>query len=495
MRRSGILMHISSLPSSYGIGSMGKSAYDFVDFLKDAGQSVWQLLPINPTGYGDSPYQALSTFAGNPYFVDLNRLVSEGLLTRDEIKKCDFGNDKTHVDYGKLNEGRMPLLQIAFERFDVKDEDFLRFIEEKKWWLEDYALFMALKEQNGGLPWTEWEEGIRMRDEAVLEEYKYKLRKKCLFHYFVQYKFFEQWEQLHEYAKKNGVSIIGDVPIYVPMDSADVWSNPGMFQLDEKLAPTIIAGCPPDAFSADGQRWGNPIYDWEKMEKDNFSWWIKRLEAASQFYDTVRIDHFRGIESYWAIPADEETAINGEWRKGPGMKLIRAIKEALPKAEFIAEDLGFLTPEVIAMQKESGFPGMKILQFAFDSREPGNYLPYTYLPDSVCYTGTHDNETLVQWKGEITEEDLQSAREYMQIGEKDNLCKEMLRLGMNCVSNLFVAQLQDYLQLDAWARMNKPSTLNGENWTWRAKKSEISKALAKEIYTLTKRSGRLVRNK
>ena len=495
MRRSGILMHISSLPSSYGIGGMGKSAYDFVDFLRDAGQSVWQLLPIHPTGYGDSPYQALSTFAGNPYFVDLNSLASEGLLTREELKKCDFGDDRVRVDYGKLSEGRPELLYKAFERFDTKDEDFVKFVEDEKWWLEDYALFMAIKTSKGGRPWTEWEPELKNRDSEALEECRRKMRMQCMFHCFVQYKFHVQWKELREYAHSNGVSIIGDVPIYVPMDSADVWANPELFQLDDSLQPVVIAGCPPDAFSADGQRWGNPIYDWEKMEEDGFAWWIKRLRAAIQFYDSVRIDHFRGIESYWAIPAEEETAVNGEWRKGPGMKLINAIKEALPEGDFIAEDLGFLTDEVIAMREQSGFPGMKILQFAFDSRESGNYMPYTYLPESICYTGTHDNETLVQWEEEVCAEDLEEARRYMQIGPRDNLCKAMIRLGMNSVSNLFIAQLQDYLQLGASARMNKPSTLSGDNWTWRAKKSEISKALAKEIYTLTKRSGRLVKDK
>ena len=495
MRRSGILMHISSLPSSYGIGGLGKSADDFVDFLRDAGQSVWQLLPIHPTGYGDSPYQALSTFAGNPYFVDLNTLAAEGLLTREELKKSDFGNDRVRVDYGKLSEGRPELLYTAFERFDTKDEDFVKFVEVEKWWLEDYALFMAIKTAKGGRPWTEWEPELRNRDSEALAEWRQKLKLQCMFHYFVQYKFHVQWQELREYARKNGVSIIGDVPIYVPMDSADVWANPELFQLDEFLQPTVVAGCPPDAFAADGQRWGNPIYDWTKMEQDGFAWWIRRLRAATQFYDSVRIDHFRGIESYWAIPANEETAINGEWRKGPGMKLISAIKEALPEAHFIAEDLGFLTDEVIELRNQSGFPGMKVLQFAFDSRESGNYLPYTYLPNSICYTGTHDNETLVQWQGEMSAEDLETARKYMQIGPKDNLCKAMIQLGMNSVSELFVAQLQDYLQLGASARMNKPSTLSADNWTWRAKKSEISKALAKEIYTLTKRSGRLVKDK
>ncbi|MBQ7920216.1 MAG: 4-alpha-glucanotransferase [Lachnospiraceae bacterium] len=489
MRKSGILMHISSLPSPYGVGSMGRAAYEFVDFLTKAGQKVWQMLPIHPTGYGDSPYQALSTFAGNHYFIDLDILKEEGLLNAEDLGVCEEVENPQRVDYSVLYEQRLELLEKAYSRFK-KNAEYEKFVEKQSWWLEDYALFMALKTEFEQKPWTEWDEDIKFRKSKALTKYREKLRETIELHYFIQYEFYKQWDALHRYAAKQGIDLIGDVPIYVPMDSADVWSAPDFFQLDEERQPVVIAGCPPDAFSATGQRWGNPIYDWNKMEQDGFAWWIRRLQCAGSFFDIVRIDHFRGIESYWAIPAQEETAMNGQWRKGPGMALINTIKTALPKVHFIAEDLGFLTPEVIQMQKESGFPGMKILQFAFDSRESGNYMPYTYSSGSVCYTGTHDNETLVQWLETISPEDLDSAREYLQWKKGMSLPREMIRLGMSTVCELFVAQLQDYLELGAWARMNKPSSLDGKNWVWRATKEQLSDELADEILKLTILYGR-----
>lgn len=491
MRQSGILLHLSSLPSAYGIGSMGKAAYEFVDFLKQAGQSCWQMLPINPTGYGDSPYQALSSFAGNHYLIDLDLLAEEGLLQQGEILKKKWGNDPAKVDFGALYQQRLPLLYKAFQRFDTKNAPgYDRFVQQNKGWLEDFALFMALKEENGQMPWTEWEDGVRLREKDALEAARKRLQEQIEFHHFLQFTFYRQWESLHEYAGKQGISLIGDVPIYVPMDSADVWAAPDRFQLDENRMPVIIAGCPPDAFSADGQRWGNPIYDWEKMKLDGFGWWISRLRAATHFFDVIRIDHFRGIESYWAIPAEEETAINGQWRKGPGMDLIHAIHRNLPDTRFIAEDLGFLTPEVINMQEQSGFPGMKVLQFAFDSREAGNYLPYTYEKNTVCYTGTHDNETLRQWQEMISSENLQYALEYLQIEDESRLANGMIACGMASVSDLFVAQMQDYLGLGASARMNKPSTLNDHNWTWRMLDEQATPELAEKIYKVTKLYGR-----
>lgn len=491
MRKSGILLHMSSLPSPYGIGTLGKSAYDFVDFLKQAGQKCWQMLPINPTGFGDSPYQALSTYAGNHYLIDLDILVKEGLLLPEEIVQCDWGENPAKTDYGLLYEQRLPILHKAYKRFDgTADMAYQSFVEQQQWWLEDFALFMALKEEHNQAPWTEWEDGVRLRKPEAMKESKLRLREEMEFHYFLQYMFYKQWNRLHEYAEEQGVSLIGDVPIYVPMDSADVWAAPDNFQLDENRMPVVIAGCPPDAFSATGQRWGNPIYDWERMKEDDFSWWISRLRVAAHFFDTVRIDHFRGIESYWAIPADEETAINGHWCKGPGMDLIHAIHAGLPNTSFIAEDLGFLTPEVIQMQEESGFPGMKVLQFAFDSREAGNYMPETYTKNTVCYTGTHDNETLVQWQTMISQEDLKCALEYFHLKDESGLSKAMIRCGMASVSDLFVAQMQDYLGLGGEARMNKPSSLNGQNWTWRVLASQLTPGLAEDIYRLTKQYDR-----
>lgn len=491
MRKSGILLHVSSLPSPYGIGTLGKTAYDFIDFLKKAGQRCWQMLPINPTGYGDSPYQALSTFAGNHYLIDLDMLIDDGLLLKEEVEAYSWGDSHARTDYGLLYNQRLPLLREAYERFDGNsNSDYQNFVIKEKWWLEDFALFMALKAENKQAPWTDWEDGIRLRTPKALEASRIRLKEEMEFHYFLQYIFFGQWQKLHKYAAGQGISLIGDVPIYVPMDSADVWSAPDNFQLDEDRKPVIIAGCPPDAFSAIGQRWGNPIYRWDRMKEEGFSWWIDRLRMASYFFDTVRIDHFRGIESYWAIPADEETAIKGRWQKGPGMDLINAIKKALPDIDFIAEDLGFLTPEVIAMQEESGFPGMKVLQFAFDSREAGNYMPETYTPNTVCYTGTHDNETLVQWQESINKEDLTSALEYFGLDDESKLPDAMISCGMASVSDLFVAQMQDYLRLGSEARMNKPSSLNGQNWTWRALPTQITSELAEEINKLTKKYGR-----
>lgn len=491
MRKSGILLPISALPSPYGIGTMGKCAYDFIDFLKEAGQKCWQMLPINPTGYGDSPYQALSTFAGNHYLIDLDQLVEEGLLEKEEITACDWGENPVRVDYGLLYMQRLPLLQKAYKRFDKeKNRAYQSFVEKELWWLEDFALFMALKQENEQRQWSDWEDDIRLRKADAIEACKTRLKEEMEFHYFLQFVFYEQWNRLHAYAGKQGISLIGDVPIYVPMDSADVWSAPDNFQLDEDRLPIVIAGCPPDAFSATGQRWGNPIYDWERMKKDGFDWWISRLRVAGHFFDTVRIDHFRGIESYWAIPAEEETAINGSWKKGPGKDLIDAIRKALPDTNFIAEDLGFLTQEVIDLQKESGFPGMKVLQFAFDSREAGNYMPETYTPNTVCYTGTHDNETLVQWQETISEEDLKEALRYFGLPDTKGLPRAMIRCGMASVSDLFVVQMQDYLELGAEARMNKPSTLDGHNWTWRVLPSQLTPSLAKEISEITKQYNR-----
>lgn len=487
VRQSGILLHISSLPSPYGIGTLGKSAYEFIDFLKQAGQGLWQMLPIHPTGYGDSPYQALSAFAGNYYLIDLDLLIEEGLLLKEEACSLDWGKDDAKVDFGILYQQRLPVLFQAFKRFDGKKyPEYQDFIQREKWWLEDYALFMALKKAHHHAPWTDWEEDVRMRKPSAMEESRKALKEQIEFHCFLQFLFYKQWNQLHQYAAQQGISLIGDVPIYVPMDSADVWAAPDNFQLDEDRKPFVIAGCPPDAFSATGQRWGNPIYDWEKMKKDGFSWWISRLAASARFFDVVRIDHFRGIESYWEIPAEEETAMKGKWHKGPGIDLIHAIHEKLGQTRFIAEDLGFLTEEVMQMQAKSGFPGMKILQFAFDSREAGNYMPYTYTKNTVCYTGTHDNETLLQWQQSISREDLRLALNYFQIRDKKKLSHAMICCGMASVSDWFIVQMQDYLALGEEARMNKPSTLNGKNWTWRMTSGQATQKLAKKLYKLTK---------
>ena len=490
MRESGILMHITSLPGPYGVGTMGKSAYHFVDFLEKAGQSVWQILPLNPTGYGDSPYQSFSAFAGNPYLIDLDTLVQEGLLEAGEPEAVNWGENPGRVSFGRLYEERGKLLRLAYSRF-TPDESYAAFLEENAQWLPDYALFMALKEANGGASWLQWPEDLRLRRPAALEEARKSYADIIGYHCFVQYLFFRQWKALRGYANGKGIRIIGDVPIYVPLDSADVWVNYKLFQLDETRHPTAVAGCPPDGFTADGQLWGNPIYDWQAMADTGYEWWVKRLTAAAGMYDVVRFDHFRGFESYWSVPAGDKTARNGEWVKGPGADFIRTIQQALPGLEFIAEDLGFVTSEVRRLQLDSGYPGMKVLEFAFDSREESDYMPHLYPVDSVCYTGTHDNVTLKQWFDEAAPEDVACAKAYLGLNRQEGYIRGMIRGCMSSVSRLCVVQMQDYLELGKEARMNFPGTLSSDNWTWRAKKGFDSDALAARIRETTRLYGRL----
>ena len=416
MRRNGILMHISSLPGPYGVGSLGKEAYAFVDFLEKAGQTVWQILPLSPTGYGDSPYQSCSAFAGNPYLIDLDRLVERGYLTKEEIESHTWCENDKQVDYGALYENRKKVLRLAFSRFKG-GEAYESFLHTCGDWLWDYSLFMALKDRHNGAPWYTWEKPLKHRDANALWQARQELKEDIEYYCFCQYLFSRQWKKLKAYANKKNVSIIGDVPIYVPMDSVEVWSDPELFRLDQDLNPEAVAGVPPDYFSADGQLWGNPLYRWDKHEADGFAWWIRRLKCASKLYDIVRLDHFRGFEAYWSVPYGDTTAKGGHWEKGPDIRFMDAIKKALPKTQFIAEDLGFLTQEVLDMKEKSGFPGMKVLEFAFDSREPSEYLPHTYVPNSVCYIGTHDNMTLQQWMDEATPEALEYAKEYMALNE------------------------------------------------------------------------------
>ena len=490
MRKSGILMHISSLPNPYGIGSVGKCAYEFVDFLARSGQSYWQILPLCPTGYGDSPYQSFSTFAGNHYLIDLDMLIEEGLLTKAEADSVIWSEDETRVDYGRLYDHRSSLLRLAFQRF-TPDEDFEAYVSENKDWLEDFALFMTLKDMYHGQPWQNWPEALVKRDPEVMDNYRRELQGNLQFRYFQQYIFSRQWQALRAYANSKGISIIGDVPIYVPLDSADVWANTGLFQLDEQCHPKMVAGCPPDSFSEDGQLWGNPLYDWDKMKQTGYAWWIRRLAAAAKMYDVVRLDHFRGFESYWAIPAGDKTAAGGSWQPGPGMDFIGAIKTALPKLDFIAEDLGYMTPEVRKLQEDSGYPGMKVMQFAFDSREAGNYLPYTYPVNSVCYSGTHDNLTMKQWFDEAAPIDIAMAKDYLGLNQEEGYVRGMIRGCMSSSSKLCIIQMQDYLELGAVARMNFPGTLSTNNWTWRAEPGFLTQELSDRILTTTQRYGRI----
>ena len=491
MRESGVLMHITSLPGDYGIGTMGKQAFRFVDFLKNAGQRYWQILPLSPTGYGNSPYQSCSTYAGNHYLIDLDVLVSEGLLKKDEVNTINWGGQDDRVDFGALYQNRTAILQLAFSRFtDIGALD--AFCREQSSWLPDYALYMALKDRFQGQPWYCWEDDLKFRRPNAIWNIRRELKEQIRFYCFQQYLFYKQWNALRSYAHENDVKIIGDVPIYVPYDSADVWSDPEYFQLDEERKPIAVAGCPPDAFSEDGQLWGNPLYRWDAMEKDGFSWWLRRLAAAGRQYDVVRIDHFRGLEAYWSIPYGDTTARNGKWIKGPGMKFVNAVKRNLPALSLIAEDLGFLTQEVLDLRDDSGFPGMKVLGFAFDSREPSDYLPHTYPRNSVCYTGTHDNMTSRQWLQTASEDAVAYAKEYMHLTEEEGLVWGMIRTAMASVSDLCITPMQDLMDLDGDARMNFPGTQTDANWTWRSDESCMDEKLAEKLYRMTKLYGRLV---
>ena len=490
MRESGILMHITSLPSPYGVGTMGREAYRFVDFLAKAGQRYWQVLPVTPTGFGDSPYQSCSAFAGNPYLIDLDLLVEEGLLKKSEITKINWSDDPSRVNFGLLYNNRGKVLRLAYGRFRER-ERLDAFCRDNDRWIWDFAMFMALKEAHGGKPWYQWEEPLKFRDDAALTDAWHTYQADIHYHIFVQYLFDKQWNALRSYAGEKGVKIIGDVPIYVPLDSADVWKDPHLFDLDENLDPVAVAGCPPDGFNADGQLWGNPLYRWDAHREENFRWWVDRMGAAGRRYDMVRLDHFRGFESYWAIPYGDDTARNGRWRKGPGMEFVNAMRTQLPEVGMIAEDLGFLTKEVKDLLRDSGYPGMKVVLFAFDSREPSDYLPHSYVPHSVCYTGTHDNVTTRQWFDTAPKAAVKYARAYMNISPEEGDVWGTIRTAMATVSELCIIPMQDYLELGGEARMNFPGTQSSSNWTWRAEKGYLSAALRKRIYRLTELYGRL----
>ena len=475
-------MPIFSLPSPYGVGTMGAQARDFVDFLAAAGQSCWQVLPLGPTSFGDSPYQSFSSFAGNPYFIDLDTLAGEGLLDEGEYRSVNWGSDPMYVDYALLYQLRYPVLRKACERLLAQDRpDFVQFCAEQADWLEDYALFMALKDKYQGCAWLQWPEGVRLRKKSALYKAKKLLEKEIAFWKGVQFLFFRQWGELKQYANSRGISIIGDLPIYVSGDSAEVWANQSQFQLDEKGAPTEVAGVPPDAFTADGQLWGNPLFDWEKMRSDGYAWWMKRIAFQFRLYDTLRIDHFRGFESYYAIPYGDTTARNGHWRPGPGIEFFNKVRETLGEKDIIAEDLGYLTPEVHQMLQESGYPGMKILEFAFDSRDGGNdYLPHRYPRHCVVYAGTHDNDTIQGWAATSDPDDLAFARDYLRLNPQEGYHWGMMRGAWASPADLAVMQFQDVLGLGSEARINIPSTL-GTNWKWRAMPGTYSLELARKL--------------
>ncbi len=495
MRTSGILMHISSLPSPYGIGTMGQEAYKFIDFLKDSKQHYWQILPVCPTSYGDSPYQSFSTHAGNPYFIDFDSLVEKGLLTKADISKLDWGNDPERVDYEKIYNNRFKVLRNAYKKFcDTDKTDFYKFLDDNERWISNYALFMALKDEHKGKCWLEWDEPLKMRDSHALWCFKESHKDQVEFWEFVQYEFYCQWEKLKNYAKENHIEIIGDLPIYVAMDSADVWVSPDLFDLDENLTPRTVAGCPPDGFSADGQLWGNPIYNWNRHRETNFQWWIDRMTSAQKLYDVIRIDHFRGFDEFYTIPYGDKTARGGHWEKGPGIALFNALSDKFGNLPIIAEDLGFMTDSVKKLLKDSGFPGMKVLEFAFDPREESDYLPYNYDKNSVVYIGTHDNAPAKAWIDELDKETFNFCKDFIGCKSSDinEFIDTFIRVAMATVSDTCIIQMQDYLKLGAESRMNTPAIAYG-NWQWRMKKGALTKTLAKRIAHVTQLYGRCPR--
>jgi len=491
MRKSGILMPISALPSAYGIGAFSKEAYAFVDFLEKAGQKLWQILPLGPTGYGDSPYQSFSTFAGNPYFIDLEQLVEEGYLTKSDCEQYDFGTDSQSVDYEKIYQSRFQILYKAYKNSDIRNNTaFAAFCEENKYWLFDYALYMAVKNSFDGKSWIYWDEEIKLRRPEALKMYCEKYQDEILFYQFQQFMFAKQWSALKAYANEKKIEIVGDIPIYVALDSADTWANPELFQLDETCTPIAVAGCPPDAFSATGQLWGNPLYRWDFHRSTGYAWWIQRIAYCYKLYDVVRIDHFRGFDEYYAIPYGDETAECGHWEQGPGYEIFKVLKAELGKLKVIAEDLGFLTPSVIALVKKTGYPGMKVLQFAFDSREESDYLPHNYTQNCVVYTGTHDNDTTIGWYEKLNSRDKSFAKRYLAIKGKKDINWVFIRAALSCVADTAVLPMQDYLGLGGEARMNMPSTL-GTNWKWRMLPDVCTEELAEKIRSMVKLYGRL----
>ena len=493
MRASGVLLPISSIPSNYGIGCFSKEAFAFVDQLVRGGQKYWQILPLGPTGYGDSPYQSFSTFAGNPYFIDLEVFIREGYLTEWDCRNRDWGGSESYVDYGKIYNARYDLLRMAFQKFHGEnDPEYQKFVEANTFWLSEYSLFTAIKNEQGGKLWLEWPEPLKNRDEAALSEARRRLDEDIRFCMFQQYWFYKQWCWLKTYANNCGIRIIGDVPIYVALDSADTWSNSSLFKFNADVLPSAVAGCPPDGFSPTGQLWGNPVYNWAYHKETGYDWWIKRMQHSLQFYDVIRIDHFRGFDEYYEIPYGDPTAEYGHWEKGPGMELFSVVKEAVPGLAVIAEDLGLLTDSVIKLVEDSGFPGMKVLQFAFDASWDSLYLPHKYNKNCVVYTGTHDTETTRGWFENLSDYDRKFVQAYTAC--KDQPVEEcvwaLIRTAQASVAELCIIPSQDYLCLGNEARMNTPGSF-GDNWKWRLMKGQIPEDVLGRMRALTRLYGRL----
>ena len=489
-RTSGILLPIYALPSSYGIGTIGKAARGFAEFLHRAGQHWWQILPVGPAGCGNSPYSAVSARAGDPLLLDLELLAEDGLLTRAELDSAGWGTPGM-VDYEKVRVAKLPLLRQAFVRGGARDaEKVAAFAAENEDWLPNYALFLAAKERFGGLVWQEWpDEGLRRHDQMAVAHWRETLRDEIAFQNYAQYLFFSQWQELKTYANKLGVRIMGDLPIYVSLDSPDVWASSQNFRLNAAGYPTAVSGVPPDAFCEDGQLWGNPLYDWESMAQDGYGWWLRRVGGAAKLFDAVRIDHFRGFESYWSVPADAETAKAGHWVQGPGMALVGVLTNWFSGLQFVAEDLGILTPAVGDLLRNSGLPGMRVLEFAFGNGADNAYLPHHHLPHCVCYTGTHDNAPILGWWDDATPAERSHAMAYLGVAGGLEIAPALLRAGLGSVAELFIAQMQDWLGLGNEARTNTPGTASG-NWRWRLLQGQLSDALADEIRITASRYSR-----
>ena len=489
-RGSGVLMHISSLPGPYGIGTLGKNAYQFIDFLREAGQSYWQILPVCPTSYGDSPYQSFSTFAGNPYFIDFELLEKDGLISKSDYEGIDWGSNKSYVDYGLLYVKRHELFAKIQEYFEKNTPaDYKAFCKKNAWWLNDFALFMAVKDAHNGIAFLEWEDDIRMREEKAVKEWTKKCAHRIEYYKMLQYLFFKQWNDLRAYAAKNDIKIIGDIPIYVAADSADVWTHPENFKLNKKRVPVEVAGCPPDAFTELGQLWGNPVYNWKQHKADGYGWWKQRLKASLEIYDILRIDHFRGFESFYTIKYGMPDAKLGVWRKGPGANLFKEVKNEFGDVPIIAEDLGFMTDEVRAMLKKCAFPGMKVVQFGFDGTADNAYLPDNYPENSIVYTGTHDNDTILGWTETGSPNEVENAMKYLKVEEKADVREAMMKAALNSKSFVCVLTMQDLIGLGHEARMNTPSTV-GDNWKWRATEKQITKKIAAWLKKATEEAGR-----
>ena len=482
MRKCGILLPVSSLPSNYGIGTFGKCAYEFVDFLSLAKQGFWQVLPLGPTSFGDSPYQSFSSLAGNPYFIDLDMLKDENLIEDEDL--VELSKLGLTIDYAAQYNLRYVVLRKAYSNFKPNAK-YNKFVKDNKHWLEDYSLFMSLKKTHNDASWNNWSDEYKFYNKKNLKEYYNANKDDVDFWKFLQFKFDEQWQELKEYAHQKGVEIIGDIPIYVAYDSADVWSNVKEFELNENLEPTNVAGCPPDAFCEDGQLWGNPLYNYQLMKEDGYSWWIRRMKKACELYDVIRIDHFRGFEAYYSIPASHVNARRGKWKKGPGYSLFSAIEKAIPGIRIIAEDLGFITEGVRKLLKKTGYPGMKIMEFAFDPSNDGEYMLHNHIKNCVVYTGTHDNVPLRGWFKELDQEHKHFVMEYLMLTDESKVCDQMIRMSLSSVADLTIIPFQDYLGLDSDTRINTPSTAEN-NWVYRINKEYLSYELAMYLAFLAK---------